>query len=115
MTTVNSLDRKKFLVIKFSEPWDKLQRLDSFTTIRRYTPEKMEYYYNSMWKEFLIELNGKFIGKAVLIGVHHTCPLKIAGHVLKSDFSLHGKINNEWYKKIMNMGSVILLYFDRRY
>ena len=102
-------------VIKFSEPWDKLQNLEGFTTIRRSTPEKTEYYHHSIGKHFLISLNGKIIGEAILKEVHDTTGREISTEILDFDVSLNGKRNYDWYLKIRNMPEVLLLYFERVY
>ena len=102
-------------IIKFSEHWDKLDNLEGFTTIRRSTPEKAEYYHQAIGKEFIISLQGKVIGKAVLKEVHDTQGMSIDTQILDFDVSIKGQRNYDWYFKIQNMGPVLLLYFERVY
>ena len=102
-------------VIKFSEPWDKLKNLEGFTTIRRSTPEKAQYYHQAIGEVFGISLQGKIIGKGKLAEVHETTGRDIDTEILDFDVSVNGKRNYDWFLKIRNMGPVLLLYFERVY
>ena len=102
-------------VIKFSESWDKLQNLEGFTTIRRSTPEKSEYYHQAIGHKFAILVNGKNIGEAILKEVHDTTGGAIDANILDFDVSLNGQRNYDWYLKIRHMQEVLLLYFERVY
>lgn len=102
-------------IIKFSEPWDKLQNIEGFTTIRSSTPEKSHYYHNAIGHKFAISLQGKTIGKAILREVHDTKGNEIDSQILDFDVSIKGKRNYDWFLKIRNMPEVLLLYFERVY
>jgi hypothetical protein len=102
-------------IIKFSEPFDKLRNLEGFTTIRRSTPEKAEYYHKAIGELFDISLLGKIIGKGILKEVHDTTGREINRDILDFDVSMNGQRNYDWYFKIQNMGPVLLLYFERVY
>ena len=55
--------------IKFSHNWNNKLEQPFFTTIRRATPEKREYYLEKCGSVFDVLLNGESINKAVLIDV----------------------------------------------
>jgi len=102
-------------VIKFSEPWDKLQNIEGFSTIRRSTPEKSLYYHNAIGHKFAISLNEKIIGYGILTEVHDTTGRDIDPNILDLDVRVQGEPNFKWYLKILNMPEVLLLYFERVY
>jgi hypothetical protein len=101
-------------IIKFSEPWDKLNNIDGFTTIRSSNPAKLKYYTNLLNQEFEISLNGKTIGHAILRDVEELSGIDVPENILRDDVKLNGRINSLWYEKIRNMEKVILLNFERR-
>ncbi len=47
--------------INFSHNWNGKLRQDVFTTIRRYTPEKWDFYNNQIGQQLEIRLNGQYI------------------------------------------------------
>ena len=67
------------LQIKFSHNWNKKLTQDVFSTIRKYTPEKMEYYSEHLGDTFEIYLNGTYLCLRVLVSVDfrkfHELPL----------------------------------------
>lgn len=52
--------------INFSHNWNLKLACDVFTTIRNYSPEKWDYYWDNVGKTFDIILNGAKIGQATL-------------------------------------------------
>lgn len=101
------------LVIKFSEKWDKLSHIDGFTTIRRYTPEKWEYYHGNIGNVFEVQVNGKRLYDAVLKSAAAMGSHEIDRELLLEDTRLNGESYYGWYSKIRQMDKVILLEFER--
>jgi len=62
--------------IKFSHNWNNKLDNNIFTTIRRWTPRKFKYYNDHVFDLFDIELNGKRIGSAILMGVSRKAKLE---------------------------------------
>ena len=101
------------LAIKFSEKWDKLSHIDGFTTIRRYTPEKYEYYNGNIGNVFEVQVNGKRLYDAVLKSAVAMDPHEISRELLLEDTKLNGESYYDWYSRIRRMDEVILLEFER--
>lgn len=55
--------------IKFSHNWNNKLNNDIFTTIRKSTPGKKDYYLDSICDTFEVSLNGKIRGEVCLIMV----------------------------------------------
>lgn len=55
--------------IKFSHNWNEKLNQKIFTTIRRFTEKKLEYYERNLQKRFDVMLNDKKYGEARLITV----------------------------------------------
>lgn len=70
--------------IKFSHNWNNKLGCNIFTTIRKYSFPKLQYYRRSLESGFLVELNGKTEGSAVLRGISilnlQEIPLSILQH-----------------------------------
>jgi len=101
------------LKIRFSENWDKLTHPGSFTTIRRFTPEKCEYYTRCIGVLFSVEVLGQYFYDAILKSVKIVDPKDLDPQLLEEDVKLNGKPSGDWYNRILNMKKVILLEFER--
>ena len=55
--------------IKFSHNWNNKLSNDIFTTIRRFTDEKFDYYKENLNKKFEVVLKNKVIGNNTIISI----------------------------------------------
>ncbi|MHB8552814.1 MAG: hypothetical protein ACYDAO_04420 [Thermoplasmataceae archaeon] len=104
--------------INFTLEWDKLKD-PQFTTIRSWNTEKELYYRSCIGQEFSILLQRdcydifpKKIGKAILKGITVVEPDKLPTELLSKDVTLNGKIQQEWYDKLLAMPKAMLLEFE---
>lgn len=97
--------------IKFSHYWNKLTVAPGglFTTIRRHTPEKAEYYKNLEGKVLDVLLNDKPLFRAKLLQVFVGDAKDLSGYFLSYDTDS----SYEWMQKIDNYGKVLVLLFQR--
>jgi hypothetical protein len=99
--------------IRFSENWDKLSRPYGFTTIRKFTPEKYDYYVQNIGRLFSVLVRGDYFYDAILKSVATVEPKSLDQQLLIEDTKLNGKIDCVWYNTITNMERAILLEFER--
>jgi hypothetical protein len=71
--------------IKFQHNWNNKLGCDYFTTIRRFTPDKLEYYKTAVDDEFDVLLNGVSKGHAKLMGWRKSILSDIAPELLICD------------------------------
>jgi len=101
------------LKISFSENWDKLTHPSSFTTIRRFTQRKYDYYVKNKGRLFSVLVRGDYFYDAILKSVKAVEPKGLDTQLLIEDTKLNGRINCAWYNIITNMERAILLEFRR--
>lgn len=77
---MNNIDGKP--IVPFSHNWN--NKLDNiiFTTIRKYSPQKLEYYRGNIGKEHEIRLKGKVKCLSTLLQVYKFNSLKMVSPIL---------------------------------
>ena len=74
--------------VKFSHNWNNKLNCNVFTTIRKYTDNKADYYGCNVDGEFAIDLNGVIVGTAILVSVRLETLYKIPAEVIMVDSGL---------------------------
>ena len=107
--------------IKFSVYWDKLKS-PRFTTIRSYNLQKEKYYRSLIGQEFTVlkvphefahPSKGRKIGTARLKSVTVVIPKNdVPAHILVTDVTVDGKVNQPWFDRLMAMDKALLLEFE---
>jgi hypothetical protein len=71
--------------IKFKHNWNGKLDCDLWTTIRRFTPEKFEYYFFLIDKEFDVLVEGISHSYAKLVGIRKTNLVDVQPEILFTD------------------------------
>jgi len=101
------------LKIRFSMDWDKLGNLDGFTTIRKFTPEKYDYYVQNIGHKFEVWVCENYFYDTILKSVAIVEPKNLDPKLLEEDTRIDGKIQQDWYNRILHTKKAILLEFAR--
>jgi len=101
------------LKIRFSMDWDKLGNSDGFTTIRKFTPEKYDYYVQNIGHRFEVWVCGNYFYDTILKSVAIVEPKSLDPKLLEEDTRIDGKIQQDWYNRILHTKKAILLEFAR--
>ena len=97
--------------IDFSECFDKLKS-DVFTTVRKYSIDNVAKYLD-LNKIFDVYVKGNYYCKAEVTGIDTLSGDDIDEDFLKEDTMVDGKIDYEWYNKILGMGNCLILTFKK--
>lgn len=104
--------------IKFSQDWNKklTGSNELFTTIRKLTSSKREYYYKSLGETFLVKLNGTEICSAELAAVScyklHEIPSIFL--MLDTGYTEEKKIDNLFSNFGILLNDVVLVLLFRK-
>lgn len=79
--------------INFDKNWNNKLDNDVFTTIRKWDPQKEEYYKKAIGASVDIELKGQKKGKAILFDVHVMLLRVIPLEILQLDTGLHKEVD----------------------
>ena len=99
--------------IKFQHNWNHKLDCDMFTTIRRFTPDKFEYYFQLVDREFDVLVNGVTYCVATLVGLRKTMLRDVEPELLFTDTGIEKPLElfNDFK---LDLGSeVIILMFKR--
>lgn len=103
-------------IIKFSRNWNNKLNNNIFTTIRKYSDEKYEYYLNQLNKQFYVELNKKMTCIVKLLEVTPSNYLDISLTMLRLDTGIIDNNNIDDIFKIFGIkenDKVLILTFAK--